>query len=525
MPRMPQAPPPGIARNGTPEATPGRWWDANNIRWRGGVLQPVGGNVVIPGTQVDGPPRDVLTWHDNNYVRWAAIGTDNKLWVYRFDTQTLTDITPDGVGPLAPPGAQLGYGLGDYGTDTYGTARDPADISPADISAALGDKWSMDTWGEDLLFVPTQDGHLYHWSPATPATAPDIVANAPIRNRGVIVTDQRQAVLLGAGGDPRDIAWSDQEDYTVWTPDITNLAGDKRLVTQAFAMTAVKVSGGILIFTTNDAHMMTYVGPPYAYGITQIAAGCGPLSLRAPIAIGSFVAWPSINTFWAYNGYVQPLGCDVQDWFYSMINRTNAGRVFGSPNPAFAELWWDWPDSSSIECNRYIAVNYVFPTLPYAQGQQRSWIIGMRDRTAADPTGTMDNPTLGGLDPDGTHGDLFLHEFGWTDGGMPRAANGEIYAESGNIVLGEGDQRLNVKQVVYDAADSGTEMFGYRFFAREQPYDAASEFDTGLYTVVHNGLMDVRLSGRSIRMRLEATQDGPFAVGKPRLEVKPGGRR
>jgi hypothetical protein len=84
---------------------------------------------------------------------------------------------------------------------------------------------------------------------------------------------------------------------------------------------------------------------------------------------------------------------------------------------------------------------------------------------------------------------------------------------------------MNVRQVVYDAADSGTEMFGYRFFAREQPYDAASEFDTGLYTVVHNGLMDVRFSGRSVRMRIEATQDGPFAVGKPRLEVKPGGRR
>ena len=525
MPRMPQAPPPGIARNATPEATSGRWWDGNNIRWRGGVLQPVGGNVVIPGTQVDGPPRDVLTWHDNSYVRWAAIGTDNKLFVYRFDTQVLTEITPTGVGPLEPPGELLGYGLGDYGADTYGTARDPADVSPADISASLGDKWSMDTWGEDLLFVPTQDGHLYHWSPTTPTTAPDLIANAPIQNRGVIVTDQRQAVLLGAGGDPRMIAWSDQEDYTVWAADVTNLAGQKQLVTQAYAITAVKVTTGILIYTTNDVHMMTYVGPPYAYGIVQVAAGCAPISLRAPVAIGTFVAWPGIQTFWVYNGYIQPLASDVQDWFYSLINRANAGKVFGSPNPAFAELWWDWPDEGATECNRYVAVNYALPSLPYSQ-VQRSWIIGMRERTAADQTGTMDNPILGGLDPDGTHGDLYIHEFGWTDNGTPRGPNGTVYAESGAIVIGEGDQRYNVTQLVMDAATpNGPGMLGYEFFTREQPYDDAGERSTGLYTEVHAGLMDVRFSGRSVRMRMEALADGPFAVGKPRLVIVPAGKR
>jgi hypothetical protein len=68
-------------------------------------------------------------------------------------------------------------------------------------------------------------------------------------------------------------------------------------------------------------------------------------------------------------------------------------------------------------------------------------------------------------------------------------------------------------------------MLGYRFFVREQPYDEAGEYDTGLYTVVHGGLMDMRFSGRSTRMRMEATYDGPFAVGRPRLEIRPGGRR
>jgi hypothetical protein len=341
------------------------------------------------------------------------------------------------------------------------------------------------------------------------------VPGAPVLNRGVIVTDQRHVVLLGAGGDPRAIAWSDQENPDVWAPDITNLAGSKLLQTQSYAMTAVKISAGVLIFSANDVHLMTYVGAPYAYGIVQIASGCGPLSPRAVVSIGSFVAWPGLQTFWAYSGNVQALPCPVGDWFFSLVNRTMAGRLFGSPNPSFSELWWDFADDDSLECNRYVAFNYADPAHP--------WTIGVRSRTASDPSGTMDYPVQGG--PLGDGGSLYLHEFGWTDNGVPRAATGSIYAESGNIVIGEGDKRVHVKQLVMDVTTSADNQIGYRFFPREQPNDADSEFDTGLYTAIHNGLMDVRFSGRSTRMRMEATADGPFAVGRPRLEMRAGGRR
>jgi hypothetical protein len=280
-------------------------------------------------------------------------------------------------------------------------------------------------------------------------------------------------------------------------------------------MTAVKVSDGTLIFTANDVHKVQYVGAPYAYGIVQIASGCGPISPRAVIGVGSFIAWPGLQTFWSYNGNVQPLACDVQDWFFSLVNRQMTGRVFGSPNPSFSELWWDWPDEGASECNRYLALNYGDPNKP--------WTIGVRTRTAADPTGTMDYPVLGG--PLGSGGSLFLHEFGWLDNGVARAASGLVYAESGNIVLGEGDRRFHVKQMVFDASSDVVDMLGYRFFPREQPYDAASEFDTGLYTAVHGGLMDLRFSGRSVRMRMEALVDTGFAVGRPRLEMRIGGSR
>jgi len=512
MPRLTQAPPPGVFRNATPEASQNKWWDCNNIRFRGGQLQPIGGNVNIIGSGVSNPIRDLITWHDNARVRWAAFGTDVGLYAFRFDTDTIYTITPTGVGPLDPPGALNGYGLGDYGEDAYGTARDPEDVGPQDISATMGDRWSMDTFGERLLIVPTQDGHLFEWDPNTPTVLPTIVTAAPLMNRGVIVTDQRHVVLYGAGGDPRAIAWSDQEDYAVWAPTAVNMAGDKLLATQSYAMTAIKIADSILIFTGNDLHKMTYVGPPYAYGIVEIASGCGPISPRAVVRIGSNVAWPGLQTFWGYAGAVQPLKCDVDDWFFSLVNRQMVGRVFGSPNPAFSELWWDWPDEGSNECNRYIAVNYADASRP--------WTIGVRNRTAADGTGTMDNPILAGPIRTAEHC-LYIHEFSYSENGQPRAPTGAVYAESGNIVLAEGDHRFHVRQVIMD--DIAPSGLGVRFLTREQPQ--GPEHDTGLYTEVHGGLLDVRFSGRHIRMRIEALEDEPFAIGRPRLQVRRGGRR
>jgi len=516
-------PPPGVVRQNTAEGAAGRWFDANNIRWRGGQIVPVGGNALIQGSTVTDVPRDIISWHDNSYRRWAAYGTDTKLWAFCFDTQVLYDITPTGAPPILPPGYSSGYGLGYYGNGLYGISSDTGSpIGPPGILRSITDWWSMDNFGELLVVVPTQDGHLYSWDPQDPTTPATQVLNAPTNNRGVIVTDQRHVVLYGADGDPRRIQWSDQEDMTVWTPAITNLAGDKQLQTAAPALTAHKVAAGILLFTSNDVHLMQYVGAPFAYGITQIGSGCGPISPRAVAGAGSMVAWMSWQNFWVYNGNVQSLDCDVKNWFFTVLNPGSSGRLFGSANPQFSEIWWDFADnnagSENPENNRYIAMSYA--RLP------GHWLVGSRARTAGDRGGTMDYPVLGGLGPAGTGGALYQHEAGYTDNGVPRASAGKVWLESGAIVDGEGDSRFHIKQVIFDNAPGLAEAppFGFRFLAREQPY-GTDEWDSGLYTIVHDGLMDTRISGRSIRMRLEATADMPFTVGRTRLDIAKGGRR
>src|SRR5215469_2178513 len=420
MPRITQSPPPGVVRRATPEATQGTWFDMNNMRWRGQVLQPIGGNAILPASVVPGTPRDLITWFDNQHQRYAAFGTDDKLYIYNFNAQSITDITPTGVGPLSPAGAYVGYGLNTYGTGIYGGPRNALGAPPG-ILGNLGDWWSMDTWGEDLMVVPTQDGGLYRWSPLTPTAIAAPVTGAPTQNRGVMVSDQRSVVLYGAGGDPRAVAWSDQEDPNTWTPNVSNAAGSLELVTQGVALTAVKTPSGILIFTTTDVHMLSYVGSPYFYGLTAIGAGCGPISSRAPVSVGSFAAWPSWQNFWMFSGNVQPMDSPIKDWFFATINQGFGGWLFGSPNLQFTEVWWDFPDEGSTVCNRYTAVNYA--------SQGRPWIIGQRQRTAADRNGTLVFPIVGGV-TSGGQGALFQEEYGELNNGNPRASTGTVYAET-----------------------------------------------------------------------------------------------
>jgi hypothetical protein len=101
-----------------------------------------------------------------------------------------------------------------------------------------------------------------------------------------------------------------------------------------------------------------------------------------------------------------------------------------------------------------------------------------------------------------------------------------VFVESGSINQGEGDIRFHVKQLVFDDTTDPvlTPHFGFRFFAKEQPRSPV-ETDSGLYTQVHDGLMDTRVSGRSIRMRLEATADAPFSVGRTRIDLAKAGKR
>jgi hypothetical protein len=83
---------PGFNKQQTATGAEGQWIDGDNIRFRYGQPEKIGGwEQLVAGTMA-GPVRDQHTWTDLNGVRYAALGTSKVLIIYY--EGAFYDITP-----------------------------------------------------------------------------------------------------------------------------------------------------------------------------------------------------------------------------------------------------------------------------------------------------------------------------------------------------------------------------------------------------------------------------------------------
>jgi hypothetical protein len=501
MPRQALALPPGIKRQATSQASKGTWWDASLVRWRQGQMQPVGGWLQLPSLQLNGPVRTILSWRDNAAERWVAAASLAQIQVW--DT-TGHVISPADFQSGNPADLIDGWGIGNYSDGDYGTPRIPDVVF--NPRAGPGDTVTLDNWGQDLLAMGSADGRLLHWVPdASVSTILAPVAGAPV-GRTFIVTNERSVVVIGADNDPRRVSWCDLEDLTDWTPTISNLAGSLQLKTTGRAIAARRVPQGVLIFCDDDVHLLSFTGAPYAYGLQKVGEGCGPIGPQAICSMLGRTAWMGQQGFWAWDGVPRPMPLDVTDYVFRMINRQTQGRTVCAHNGEFPELWWFWPDESSTEPNRYVAWNYA----------DNITQIGHLARTGVTEPGAYGLPLMGDV-----NGYVYEHEQGWTDNGNPRFS--QIYAETGDIQLGEGDQAVCVRSIIPDVALNPTNI-QYHVFGQWEPEDVLEDY--GVYPYERSdGVVDALFEARAIRMRIEATADGPWELGRMRLDMVPGAGR
>ena len=83
---------PGIDKQDTAVGAEGRWVDSDNVRFRYGLPEKVGGWQSLLNDTIVGVARKMLPFVDNDGNRYVAIGTDKFLLIY-FEGQ-LFDITP-----------------------------------------------------------------------------------------------------------------------------------------------------------------------------------------------------------------------------------------------------------------------------------------------------------------------------------------------------------------------------------------------------------------------------------------------
>jgi hypothetical protein len=485
--------PPGIYRNGTEYQAAGRWYDANLVRWYENTLRPIGGWRKRSSQQVTGLGRGLINWRDNNATRWTGIGTHSKLYAMS-ESGTIKDITPTGfTAGIADALVKTGYGYSDYGKFSYGIARpDLGSITPATT-------WSMDTWGEYLVACSNADGKLYEWQLGfTTPTIAAAIANAPEDNSALLVTAERILFALGAGGNPRKVQWCDQEDNTLWTPSTDNLAGDYELATPGTLLAGKRVKGINLLFTDVDVHTAQYVGAPFVYGFEKAGSGCGLISAQAVAAIDTAAIWMSKSGFWIYDGYVKPLPSDVGDYILGNINYNQASKIYAVHNSQYGEIWWYYPSNSSNENDSYVTFNY----------RENHWSVGTLARTAGTDSGVFSRPMMVSVD-----GYVYEHEVGFDYDG------GSVFAESGPVQLGNGDNVMSVRQVVPDEDNLGNAVVS--FTSRLYPTGAQSSF--GPYPAANP--TSVRFSGRQVNMKVTGDTLADWRVGVMRLDAVPMGKR
>jgi hypothetical protein len=485
--------PPGIYRNGTEYQAAGRWYDANLVRWYENTLRPMGGWRKRASGQMSGSCRGFITWRDNSGARFIAAGTHTKLYAMN-EAGTLKDITPTSFTTGSASGtATTGYGYSTYGTLAYGTARpDTGTITPATT-------WSMDTWGEYLVACSNADGKLYEWQLGfTTPTLAAVITNAPTSNKALLVTQERILFALGAGGNPRKVQWCDQENNTVWTPAATNQAGDYELATPGSLLAGKRVKGVNLLFTDVDVHTAQYVGAPFVYGFEKAGSGCGLISAQAVAAIDTAAIWMSKSGFWIYDGYVKPLPSDVSDYVFNNMNFNQASKVYAVHNSQFGEIWWYYPSSQSNENDSYVTFNY----------RENHWNIGSLARTAGTDAGVFVSPLMVSTD-----GYIYEHEVGFA------YDSASLYAESGPVQLGNGDNIMSVRQVVPDEQTLGEAVVSFK--TRNYPTGTQSTF--GPYTAANP--TDVRFAARQVNVKVTGAVLADWRIGVMRLEAIPAGKR
>ena len=83
---------PGIDKQNTEYGAEGKWVDSDNVRFRYGQPEKIGGWTKVTSDALLGSTRAILTWSDLSGVNHAMYGTNKKLYAY--SENSYADITP-----------------------------------------------------------------------------------------------------------------------------------------------------------------------------------------------------------------------------------------------------------------------------------------------------------------------------------------------------------------------------------------------------------------------------------------------
>ena len=424
-----------------------------------------------------------------------------------------------------------GWGSGTWGSGTFGS------VSALSATSQLR-LWSIDNFGEDMLAC-VRAGGVFFWdntdTVSVRAKALEDLTSVnlpPTLGLQVIVSDiDRHAIILGADPisgtsrtgsvDPLLISWCDQENILEWEPKSTNTAGSLRLSSGSQIIGGLRARQEILIWTDTSLYSLQFIGPPLTFGLNLVNEGVGLIGPNAAINAPPGVFWMDRKGFYVYNGSVQNIPCSVHSYVFEDINEEQNFQFFAFLNRQFNEVGWFYNSSDSDLPDRYVAFNYA----------DSVWSIGQLARTAWIDEGIENNPRAAGSASSSYY--IYDQETGNDADGSPMT---NVYIESGDFDIGEGEEFQFIRRMIPDVKFTGTGGSGQQINTvlktRNYPGDSLATDSTSAFTATTTKI-DMRARARQAVVRFESDDDAAtgvqlgvgFRVGGTRLDIRPNGRR
>jgi hypothetical protein len=424
----------------------------------------------------------------------------------------------------------LGWGAGGWGLGPWGTGT---------TSTSSLRIWNQYNYGEDLLYGP-RGGGLYYWdySAGTGTRGFNITtvgdASTPIYQNYFTVSDvSRFVIVFGTNDygsvvlDPMLIRWSDQENYTVWTPAATNQAGSVTLSHGSEIVTAVQTRQEIVVFTDSAVYSMQYLGPPVVWGSQLLGDNISIVSPNAAVVASGAIYWMGVDKFYKYDGRVQTLNCNLRRYIFNDFNPNQNLQVFAGTNEGFNEVWWFYCSLDYDVVDKYVIYNYLEDT----------WYYGTLSRTAWLDSGLLDFPIAA------TYlNNIVQHEDGIDDNSTATPTPIESYISSSEFDIDDGHNFGFVWRVLPDLTFSNSTLSS----TNQQPqvemtlyalYNSGSgsidnagqnvvKGTTYVITEEFTGQIYTRVRGRQLIFKIGSTQLGTtWQLGAPRIDIRQDGRR
>ena len=406
-----------------------------------------------------------------------------------------------------------GYGAGSYGRSTWNSA-----VSSSTLTIDLT-QWSLDNFGEDLVFNNAPRGKLYIWDASNGLEVRGIVvSSSPTVSQGVIISPvDRHALCLGCNDlsgnfDPLLVRWSDQEDIEEWVPSVSTTSGSIRLGSGTTIKGAVPYRNMILVFTDRSVHGLEYVGQPYIFTTRQLGDNCGAISRHGVANFNGIIYWMSNGTFFSYDGVVKVLPCTVLRYVFNDLTSTQRDKIFCGVNSEFGEITWLYPTGLSEECNRYV-------TYSPAEGY---WTYGDAIWTAWEDKALF--PTMLTAGVSAPSDDSYLYDNEPEDVYTGDGSAIGSFIETGEFDLGDGDDILFVDRIIPDflVANGSIEL---TVKSKDYPNDTTvskGPFNIGSTTKY----VYTRSRGRQSVLRIDgASSNVKWRFGTLRMDVAADGKR